>query len=154
MDTILVLLGLVALAIPVAVIGLLIGHSRLRRRLAALERQVAAMAKTPMPDPVAQALVPVLAETLQAEPERLLAEPEEGLAANLSPVEPAPNVAPSPWDRATKPAGQTADGAPPAMVAQAAPDQDRPLVLRADRVLALTEWLRPNTSRLPGRSVV
>ena len=144
MDTILVLLGLVALAIPLAVIGLLIGHGRLRRRLAELERRVAQMAPVPVPSPVKQAAAPVevVAEAVRAEAEVVL-DPVVS-PAEPAPAEPDPSAPASPWDRATKSAGQTADPVPPAMAAQVAPDQNRPLVMRADRVSALTEWLKLN----------
>jgi hypothetical protein len=41
MDGLLVLLALVALAIPVSIIALIVGHGHLRSRLRALESQVA-----------------------------------------------------------------------------------------------------------------
>lgn len=111
MDTVLVLLGLIAVAIPVAVIGLLIGHVRLRRRLAELERRVAQLA----PGPVQQSVTQV-APSDESATETVPPEPEAVPVISLP--EPTPAAAPSPWDRAAKSAGLSAEAPRPRWLAK------------------------------------
>lgn len=131
MDGILVLALLTVLAIPVSIIVLFVQVSGLKSRLHEMERRLeraqpparqdsapaipAPMAATPPPEPVAPAAPPAA----QAE-----------IAASTI-------AAVSPWDRAKS--AVAAPTTPPPM-----PDQNRPIVIRADRFAALASWLREN----------
>ena len=123
MDGIIILIGLIVLAIPVSIIVLFVGQSNLKSRLAVLERVVreqrAALQDRPLPV-VPEALVPAVPVVVVTAPE------------------PSQTVAPWQMEKSEAP-----DLAAQAMAASA-PDQDRPLVIRADRVGALLRWLREN----------
>lgn len=131
MEALLILLGLVVIVAPIGVVLLWIGHNRLRARVALLETQLAALATAPaatLPTTILPAAplptgAPATVET--APP------PIPPIAA-----EPAP--AASPWDRALREAPTPAEAPPPI------PDQNQPLVLRGDRIVALLGWLRDN----------
>ncbi|MEO8243427.1 MAG: DUF2339 domain-containing protein [bacterium] len=120
MDGLLVILALVVLAIPVAVIVLLIGQSRLKSRVRQLEDRVAVLTLAPqaepaLPQPAVVAEVeapgaPIAEVPLTAEPE-----PTPAFAAYTeTPVTPETTL------------------------------QDGPIVLRADRATALAGWLQRN----------
>ena len=125
---VLLLLGLVVLAIPVCIIVLFVGQSSLRERIRLLELQLsgirsadmseaatASMADQPAP-PSLPAAVPDAAPQPEPDPESQAAMDEAVL----------------PWDRAL------------AQRSAAVPDQNQPLVLRADRFADLGGWLRDN----------
>ena len=122
MDGIIILIGLIVLAIPVSIIVLFVGQSNLKSRLAVLERVVreqrAAVQDGPVP--VAAVVPEIRAEAIPV--------------VQVVAPEVAQTVAP--WQME---ASDAPDLAAQAMAA-AAPDQDRPLVIRADRLGAL---LRP-----------
>lgn len=98
MDGLLVLLALVALAIPVSIIALIVGHSHLRSRLSALESQVARQdlalqalaAGAPMAGLV-DAVPPTLAPAVAPQPEPAKLTPWDratGVVASVTPAEP------------------------------------------------------------------
>ncbi len=122
MDGIIILIGLVILAIPLAIIALLVGQSNLKARVDKLERTVqllrAAVPAQPLADRMAPARNAALSSAIVPEP----AVPEI--------------ILPSPAEV------QVLD--PLQMAATDAPDQNRPLVMRADRFGALLNWLRDN----------
>lgn len=126
MDGIIILIGLIVLAIPVSIIVLFVGQSNLKSRLAVLERVVreqrAAVQDGPVP--VAAVVPEIRAEAIPV--------------VQVVAPEVAQTVAP--WQME---ASDAPDLAAQAMAA-AAPDQDRPLVIRADRLGALLRWLREN----------
>ena len=116
MDGLLVLLALVALAIPVLIIVLLVGQSGLRKRVAALERQLAAqgpqatvevadVVQTVEPDGLAAAPIPQVAAVDPVLPEAA------AVAADAAAVRPM-----TPWERAAAARGVTAAPAAPAVV--------------------------------------
>ncbi|WP_426032990.1 DUF2339 domain-containing protein [Cypionkella sp. TWP1-2-1b2] len=164
MDGLLVLLALVALAIPVLIIVLLIGQSGLRRRVGDLERQLAAqaarlqamagagnVAQVPVPDgPAATAIAEtaiaetVIAETAAVDP--VLNEAGPGAAEADAPVVEAKVDAAAgveavkpmtPWDRAAAARGVAATPAGPAPVVSQMPAE--PSV-----VSRLADWLKAN----------
>lgn len=104
MDGLLVLLALVALAIPVSIIALIVGHSHLRSRLSALESQVARQdlalqalaAGVPMVWPV-DAVPPTPAPAVAPQPEPAKLTPWDratGVVASVTPAEPNAPVEP------------------------------------------------------------
>ncbi len=163
MDGLLVLLALVALAIPVLIIVLLIGQSGLRRRVGDLERQLAAqgarlqamlgagtVAQAPVPDGLAAVGIAAAVTVEAASVDPVLNEaglnetgPVEADAA--APVaeakagEPADAAAArpmTPWERAAARGGAVAP-------AEAAPVEAR-LPAGPNVVTRLAEWLKAN----------
>ena len=138
MDGLFVLLGLAVLAIPVAVVVLLFGQSSLRARVKSLEGRLAELGRAAgaadlaaAPSGSAEAVLTeaaVAALAPQVEQVGREASPER------SPAEALPDQPASPWVAAAR----AAEGAP------APSDQDRPIVMRADRLAALTRWLSQN----------
>ena len=116
MDGVFVLLGFAVLAVPVCVVILLVGQSRLKTRVAGLERRLADLTQAPV-DAVASVHI--------ATP-----------AASVDPVLPV-TMAVLPPDIADPTATASEDAA-------ALPDQNRPLVIRRDRAAALGGWLARN----------
>ena len=136
MDGLLVLLALVALAIPVLIVVLLIGQSGLRGRVGALERQLAEQGKLlqglsageAVVAPVAQTTASLAAQTAPLEPLLNEAEPVEadagvpavaggaGETADVEAVRPM-----TPWERAAAARGVTARPVEPAPVAARVP---------------------------------
>jgi uncharacterized membrane protein len=114
-EGLLVLAAVVALGIPIAVIALIISVSGLRRRLAALEQEIARLRRAPAAKAAAARDVQVAQEIVPASVEA-----------------PAPDVAAS----GPKP--------PPLTPAPPSPAKDGPLVMNAARVSALGDWLRDN----------
>ncbi len=151
MDGLLVLLFLVAAAIPLSIIILFIGHFRLRRRMTELEGALrraealgiparAAPDKEAGGDPVAMpASVAVAPEEAGAAEDLATAamtsaESAEAALDDLTATEPVGMV--DPWS------GKRVAAAP----VERAPDkgQDQPLVMRADRFNDLAAWLSKN----------
>ena len=119
MNALLVLLGLGVLALPIAVVVLLVGQSRLKERVAALEAGLAPALKRPVADDIP-------AEFRDDPlPEAPLPLPEVA----LSPMAPPQSTPPGPWEVA----GATVE-----------PRPDGPVVFTADRMAALSRWLREN----------
>ncbi len=116
MESLLVLLGLIVLAIPVTIVVLLVGQARLRRRVEHLERQV-------------QALSPGQAEVEL--PEAVASAPEPKAEVDL----PASEATPGPWS----PPDQKQD---PPVAEETEPSGA--VVFRQDRFAALGLWLREN----------
>lgn len=142
-----ILAFLLVLGIPVSIIALFVGQSGLRRRITALERELAEERRARLLTPaVAATSVPATdAAEPQAEPE--LEAVSDTPAPPPVPAEPAdPTVAAArrgPW--------QVAAGAPltgPQLddkrPADEPPDQNDLIVLRPDRIAALFGWLRDN----------
>lgn len=124
METLLVLLGLALLAVPIGVILLWIGQSNLRRRVAELEMR--------------------LAEALAG---RALHPQMPADAAPPAPLPVEQPAIPSPWDRAkaaVAPVAATVQADAPPLPDMAPPDQNRPLVIRAETAARLMVWLREN----------
>ena len=125
MDDILILAAVVALALPVAVVWLLIAVSGLRRRVETLEDRLAAQSRqlagqgreTALSAAPAREAPPTPAPTPGPLPEAALASADDG-----------------PWTAATSPAE------PPPIPASAA----SPVVLSPARASALADWLRVN----------
>lgn len=129
MDGILILAVLVVLAIPVTIIVLLVQVAGLKARVARLEALGAggAVAEATRTAPALSpetAVEPAETEPAQTEPAQT--------AAMESPPPPPAEV--GPWARVAAIAAAPVDPAA----------QDRPLVMRADRVAALARWLRDN----------
>ena len=164
MDGLLVLLALVALAIPVLIIVLLIGQSGLRRRVGDLERQVSAqgarlqamlgaaeVAKALVPDGPANALIAQSAVAKTAVAEIATVDPflDETRAVAVDAAAPTVDanvdaqtgveaVRPmTPWERAAAARGVAAAPAAPAPVAARVPAG--PSV-----VSRLADWLKAN----------
>ncbi len=128
-----VLLGILAfcvvLAIPVCIIVLLVGQSRLKARVTTLEARIAAAGSIP-----ADAIATAIATTAIAVPPPL---PWDQPVMAGAPVVP---VVPEPGAEAAMVAGAVetlSDTPPPA-------DQNRPIVIRRDRAAALGGWLTRN----------
>lgn len=150
MDAILVLAILVVLAIPVSIIALFVMMSGVKHRLAQLEQLVARMNDT---GKVARDLGAVsgaapIVPTNSAEDASLAARTETplrpALPAMSEPVTPLPRdqiAAVSPWERALADAAPRTPQKPPAPPSA---DQDRRLVMRADRLDDLLRWLQGN----------
>ncbi|MDA7966568.1 DUF2339 domain-containing protein [Ruegeria sp.] len=117
MESLLVLVGLIVLAIPVSIIVLMVGQSRLRKRVMQLERQIkvlSADAEGPLPDqPPKPAPIPKAVEDRP---------------------KPAPWSAPKPED--------TPQPQPEPL--QTPPEPTGAIVFREDRLSALGAWLREN----------
>lgn len=128
MDGLLALLAIVVLAIPVGVIVLFVMVARLRARTSVLEAEVARL-RTGSQSPIAPDLAP--AAPAPASPPMLADVPIVPEAAAIKEAGPAPAVL-----------GARVVVAEP----EAAPitEQDRPLVIRRDRLAALVRWLREN----------
>lgn len=128
MEEMLVMLALVALAVPVAILVLFIMLAGARERIRRLE------------DTVAQLLDEVKRLRLLSPPANAPATP---------PAEPSPLPQPSAAEAALAVLAVTGSAspsaAPPAEPASPpAPDQNRPLVMRRDRFASLVKWLRVN----------
>ena len=127
-----IVVALVILAIPVLIIVLLVGQSRLNARIAALET----------------ALKTLRDERLASGPASRPAVPDYGISVEeLRSAAPPPP--PRPMAATTPPAGSMAPQTPnvpePDMPEPAATiDQNQPLVMRRDRFADLTRWLRDN----------
>lgn len=128
---------LAVLALPVLVIVLFVQLSGVRERLSLLEARVARQSGREGP-------------AISAEP-GASPRPAAPLAAAVPPQRPVTQVssdAAGPWNPAATPdpdAHPPGDPPPaPGPAALAANDQNRPLVLRADRFAALFDWLREN----------
>jgi uncharacterized membrane protein len=129
MDGIIVLIGLVILAIPVSIILLFVGQSNQRARIDKLER----MLREQQMDLLARPAVPEAAAKMAPPPEPApFPDPVPVVVAQT-----AQTVAPWQLEKT-----ETADLAAKALAQ--APDQNQPLVIRADRVGALARWLREN----------
>ncbi|WP_170344954.1 DUF2339 domain-containing protein [Ruegeria atlantica] len=115
MESLLVLVGLIVLAIPVTLIALLVGHSRLRRRVEQLEAQIDALASGDA--------------TVLPQPEQETPAPQP--AAEEKPRRPAP------WSAPKRQEDNSAD-------AQDAEVSSPAVVFRHDRFAALGAWLREN----------
>jgi uncharacterized membrane protein len=122
MDGLLILIGLIAVAIPVAVIVLLIGQSNLRARVRHLEREVNELRSAPARSP-AFVLAPEFAGWPVTQP----------AAAQTPPPEQKADL---------PPADDAAELAVPA--APATPAQDGPIVMTAGRASALATWMQSN----------
>ncbi|GLS85652.1 hypothetical protein GCM10010873_06250 [Cypionkella aquatica] len=148
MDGLLVLLGLVALAIPVAIVALLIGQAGLRRRVAELEQQLASHAARlqDMVDGAAgMPMVPTQPTRVIAEPQQsdvVLAEPAavDAATADISAVVPQPTRPLTPWERATGGAKASEDAAAGVSAPVAAPKP----AAGPSAVARLAEWLKAN----------
>ena len=136
MDGMLLLLALFLLAIPVSIVVLLVGQSRLKARVDALESRVACMAAAPK----AATIPPVLAPEMPA-----VVATDAWLAAKPVPEPAAPSQ--------TEPMAEARAPDLPAALIAAEPDTaetdtakapDGPIVLRADRIAALGAWLQGN----------
>ncbi len=154
MDGLLVLLALVALAIPVLIIVLLIGQSGLRRRVGDLERQLAAqgarlqamagavdVAQAPVPGGLAATVIaetsavdPVLNEAGPVEVEVVMptVDAKAGEPAGVDAVKPM-----TPWERAAAARGGTATADTPAPVAARLP-------AGPNVYSRLADWLKAN----------
>ena len=126
MDGLLVLLALVVLVIPVTIVVLLVGQSRLKSRVHVLESRVADLghALTASRTPPEPSDVPAPAAQPSPPPEAMLADtvqPADQVTSPILPPEP-PTFAP-----------------PLEM-----PSQDGPIVLRPDRAAAFAAWMQRN----------
>ncbi|WP_299082461.1 DUF2339 domain-containing protein [uncultured Ruegeria sp.] len=118
MESLLVLVGLIVLAIPVTIIVLLVGQSRLRRRVETLEAQIANLPT----EVVGEDLKP----TLKAQPAQTPVESEDRKAG--------------PWSPPKAESTET-----PADMAVSEPREPSPaVVFRRERIAALGAWLREN----------
>lgn len=124
MESLVALVGLVVLAIPISIIVLFVGQSRLRKRVAELEQQIATQPADGAAGPIAKA--PDLPEA----PQR----PE--------PKEPARRLAP--WAAAKARPEDERSEQPPAAPAQDDPTPPAAVVFREERFAALGAWLREN----------
>ena len=125
MESLLVLTGLIVLAIPISIIVLLVGQSRLRKRVEQLENQITEMSagaieQAPTTSPMSAA-------------EQELSEEEKEQSK------------PAPWS------APTAEGMPAAVereqtdtTAVEAEEDSGAIVFRGDRIAALGAWLREN----------
>lgn len=127
MDGIIILAILIVLAIPVSIIVLLVQVAGLKSRVARLEAERTA---APAIAPAASIVTPEPTDTA------VTPEPPPATAATMAIASP-PNLAEvGPWARI--PADLEAEPKTPG------PDQNRPLVMRADRLASLAAWLRDN----------
>ena len=128
MESLLVLVGLIVLAIPVTIIVLLVGQARLRGRVEQLELQIAKLS----PGAEAEEQAPI--------PER---------PAPQQPTEKS-EVRPAPW---SPPKAQRAEGS---QVEPASEPKDTTpaIVFRHDRFAALGAWLRENWGNVGVRSTL
>ena len=124
MESLVALVGLVVLAIPISIIVLFVGQSRLRKRVAELEQQIATQPARGAADPIAKA--PDLPEA-QRRPE---------------PKDPAPR--PAPWAAAKARPEDERSEQPPAPSVQDDPTPPAAVVFREERFAALGAWLREN----------
>jgi uncharacterized membrane protein len=120
-----ILLALVVLAIPVAIIVLLVGQSRLKARIDALEH---ALKSTRDDGPLSAARARPGVARYDIPPESVRASPPPPRAAT-------PVVPPTDLPAATVAMTPLPD---------VAPGQNQPLVMRRDRFADLTRWLRDN----------
>lgn len=145
MDAFLLVLGLGVLAVPLAIVLLWIGQRNLRRRIATLELALNAAVENsaiaPLGAPVqgAAALADVSGKADFAVHASEGADvPDAKIFASIDPA-PEPSAS-SAWDRASK----SAASGPAQDPVLGAVDQNRPIVMRADRLQALLAWLRLN----------
>ncbi len=115
MESLLVLIGLIVLAIPVSIIVLLVGQSRLRKRVEQLEQQLAGQ----MPESTAEA-----PKTSRSEPTTVQAKP-------------------APW-AAAKASTTTDEGLTETPLAPEIKDPPASIVFREEKIAALGAWLREN----------
>ena len=141
MDGLLVLLVLVALAIPILIIVLLVGQSNLKGRVDRLERafreQRAAMAAMVQAD----AVLPDAVQPVPLVPDVAAKAAASAVVSVLQdqPAEQPTSQIISPFDLQTSETEGLA-----ARAQAAASDQNRPLVVRADRIGDLVKWLTAN----------
>ena len=132
MESALILAGLIVLAIPVTIVVLLVGQSRLRKRVEQLERQIAVGVRPAADDPVA----PIPSEPTLTQPTPPPAKPATVAA-------PAGEPQSNPW--AAKPRASQDTGRAVETPSSEAPDQPpAAIVLRQDRLAALIVWLKEN----------
>ena len=150
MDGIIVLGILLILAIPVSIIALFVMVSGLKSRISGLESQLARFGSGHVAAPVGASAandvdddIPDWARDdspeeapIETPIETPIAPPIAAKAADDASIE-AKIAAVSPWDRAA--GAQTTPAAP-----KAANTQDRPLVMRADRMADLSRWVQTN----------
>ncbi|WP_413868021.1 DUF2339 domain-containing protein, partial [Albidovulum sp.] len=130
-----VLAALVVVAVPVAVVWLLVAVGGLRRRIEALEQGLAGQARTlgelrQAPRARAEA-PPAAAEPATEAPEVPPATPASGTPAPAMPVSGAPAEVSGPWAR---PSPSSPPPMPPSL----------PVPVAAARVSALADWLKAN----------
>ncbi len=130
MDEMLILLGLVALAIPVAVVVLIIKVMRLRGRLARLEARVRVVERAAATE-VARPQSPPPVPSPETVFEAVIKAPDSSAAQPVAPP-PLPEMTPGPWDLAE------------ARLAESDNAKDGPVVLNAARASALGNWLKAN----------
>ncbi len=121
MESLLVLVGLVVLAMPVSIVVLLVGHARLRRRVEQLESRLGA---GPQPDA------------------------ERPPQTQSAPIEaPTPEPRPAPWGPPKQESPPTPDQRPDAEESATVTESASPpaaVVFRAERFDDLSAWLREN----------
>lgn len=139
MEGLAVLAMLVVLGIPVSIIVLFVMVSGLKGRIRTLEDELEKVGQ-PVAHEVAPPAAPVaFSPAAPADAPR----PEPATPAAPAMPEPAADPQPakaSPWDRA-RGEGAASDVPEPALTSAS---QNRPLVLRADRMGALADWLKGN----------
>ncbi len=133
MDGIIVLIGLVILAIPASIVTLFVGQSGLKARITVLERVVREQRAALQAGPAqAEAATPIAVTEVLGVPQTIA--PQDAVPQDAVPQTIAP------WQIETSDAPDLAAQA----IAAQTPDQNQPLVLRADRFGALAQWLREN----------
>ncbi|WP_343117056.1 DUF2339 domain-containing protein [Ostreiculturibacter nitratireducens] len=138
MEGLLVLIGLAVLAVPVAVVALIVGQVRLRARMEALEAQVAKLRKSAAPGEERAALPwdrPKAEEAPKPAEVTEVAAPEEAEMAAEAVVEEEPV---SGLEQVSGPRE------PEAPEEFARPPEEGPIVVRSDRALAFGRWLKEN----------
>lgn len=143
MDGILVLIALVALAIPVSIIVLFVGQAGLRRRIAALEADLALRAD--LATGVAERPAPTAPVEAQPEPEAAPAPgpppPQVVAGAETAPLPMASSV----WNRARKGGGSDFEPQTPREAADVATEPPEPAVPSGPSLAArLFGWLSDN----------
>lgn len=114
MESLLVLVGLIVLAIPISIIVLMVGQSRLRKRVMQLEQQIKALS--------ADDAAPLPKQPFEPVP-----------SAAKAPPKPAPWSAPTIEEEASEPEDRETPQEP-----------EGAIVFREDRLSALGAWLREN----------
>jgi uncharacterized membrane protein len=125
------------LAIPVCVILLMVGASRMRRRVEALERSLTDVTRRIDSLTVGEAsgpATPISAAPPTAVVDRAVDQAQSPLPMPVTPGRKDDETAAGPWQAAE---GRAAAPLPPSR-------QDRPIVMRADRLAELQKWLVQN----------
>lgn len=135
MDGILVLLALVALAIPLLIIVLLIGQSNLRTRVNKLEASLSALVRAEMQVSEPSLMPDIAAGSAPAQVASPPIAPDQPLIADLLPKVVGPDLSDS---EPSEPRSEDA------AVLDVASDAQGPIVLRPDRLVALVGWLSKN----------